>query len=309
MQMRPHKNLMLGIGLLGWCGAVGLATHVTAAPVGSPSVRHAARLKYAPPPNWIRHYLGDDRFKIDGNIWRVVSTQMDTYYHRPNCPNMMRQPNDIAIGFPSGQDALEAGYNPDSLCRPEVPVVEYANPAMPSPSGGAGSRVSTVAQTITLSDGSSITVPAGWQRVASMSRDNQGMKFSVDAFRTARRPGTVAVSTMTFARLPANVDLASFLTPDRFRASFQGNQSLFNTTGVVSSNLDNAAGVLNNLSVGAANFGGMRGVSLRPKRGARIPGMKGSLYMVGRGQKLYMIQDETGGGPGVNTFLRSFRPR
>ncbi len=86
--------------------------------VTSPSVSAAARLKNKPPQNWLRHYLGDDRYKISGGVWKVVSTQTDNRYHRANCVFMLRSSAAIVIGFASPTDAMEAGYKPDTICKP-----------------------------------------------------------------------------------------------------------------------------------------------------------------------------------------------
>jgi hypothetical protein len=93
-----------------------------ASPTASPSVRAAAKLKHHPPPTWIRHYLGDDRYKIAGGIWKVVSTQSDRLYHRPDCPLMLRRDPGATIGFSSGQDARDSGYEADPYCSPDLPM-------------------------------------------------------------------------------------------------------------------------------------------------------------------------------------------
>src|SRR5690606_12189929 len=95
MQRFLTRALVISLTAAGvWLGA---STPLRAYPTTSPSARQAVRLKYHPPKNWLRHYLGDDRYKIAGKVWKVVSTQLDTYYHRPDCPNMLRQPAGIAI--------------------------------------------------------------------------------------------------------------------------------------------------------------------------------------------------------------------
>jgi hypothetical protein len=78
-----------------------------------PSAVQAARLKKYPPPNYLSHYLPDDRYKIAGNVWKYVSTDLDTYYHVPSSPNMLRQPANRVIGFANARDAEEAGYVAD----------------------------------------------------------------------------------------------------------------------------------------------------------------------------------------------------
>jgi hypothetical protein len=75
----------------------------------------AAKLKTSAPA-WIRHYLPDDRYKVAGGIWKFVSTDADTYFHRPDCAHVLRQAAAGVIGFASVEDATEAGYAPDPAC-------------------------------------------------------------------------------------------------------------------------------------------------------------------------------------------------
>lgn len=89
------------------------------------SARVAAQLAYHPATAWQAHYLPADRYRL-GTIWPVVSTELDVYYHRPNCPLMMNQPADIVLGFASSADAVEGGYRACTTCRPQIPVVVYA---------------------------------------------------------------------------------------------------------------------------------------------------------------------------------------
>jgi len=99
-----------------------------------PSAIEAARLKYYPPGGYLSHYLPDDRYKIAGNVWKYVSTDLDTYYHVPSSPNMMRQPAERVIGFASAADAEEAGYTAD----PTDGTSQKAVVAMQSPSFSGG---------------------------------------------------------------------------------------------------------------------------------------------------------------------------
>lgn len=87
-------------------------TPLVTPPVTSPSVQMAAGLAHHPPRGWIRHYLPADRYKIKGGIWKYVSTETDTHYHRPDSPLMLCQSPDIVIGFASTADAEEGGYQP-----------------------------------------------------------------------------------------------------------------------------------------------------------------------------------------------------
>lgn len=92
-------------------GAAISAIPVHAGPSG-PSARAAARLKKYPTSRWLAHYLPDDRYKIAGGVWKYVSTDLDTYYHRPDSGLMMQQPAGRVIGFSSAAEAEEAGYTP-----------------------------------------------------------------------------------------------------------------------------------------------------------------------------------------------------
>lgn len=101
------------------CVMVGAVPHLAiSAPSGSmgPSALAAAKLKKAPPPGWIRHYLPDDRYKVAGRVWKWVSTENDRYFHKPSCPHILKQPADGVIGFASADDAREAGYQSDPDC-------------------------------------------------------------------------------------------------------------------------------------------------------------------------------------------------
>ncbi|HEX9998295.1 MAG TPA: hypothetical protein VGB45_14240 [Abditibacterium sp.] len=94
----------------------------SAAPSG-PSAKMAARLKKYPTSNWLAHYLPDDRYKIAGGVWKYVSTDLDTYFHRPYSAYMLRQPAGRVIGFSSAAEAIEAGYRPDpALNMPRVTI-------------------------------------------------------------------------------------------------------------------------------------------------------------------------------------------
>ncbi len=99
-----------------------------------PSAIEAARLKVRPPANYLAHYLPDDRYKIAGGVWKFVSTDLDTYYHIPSSPNMMRQPASRVIGFANVADAEEAGYiaDPtDGTASKAAAVAPSSNGALP----------------------------------------------------------------------------------------------------------------------------------------------------------------------------------
>lgn len=107
-----HPLLVLTILLAsGVCSAQGARKGVQVGPMG-PSAEMAARLKTNPTSSWLAHYLPDDRYKIAGGVWKYVSTDLDTYYHRPNSALMLRQPAGLVIGFSSAKEAEDAGYRP-----------------------------------------------------------------------------------------------------------------------------------------------------------------------------------------------------
>ncbi len=165
-----------GIALFGSTNAA-TAQKISRGPVISPSIIAAHRLKYYPPRGWIRHYLGDDRYKV-GSVWRVVTTPNDKFYYPPFAREMLMAPPDQIIGFASAQDAQEAGYAPASqygdafgMDARQMAVADAQN--NPETSSGASSNVTTVnrtkkSQRIVLADGaSSVLLPPNWQRVIS----------------------------------------------------------------------------------------------------------------------------------------------
>lgn len=114
-------------------------TSVSANPKGlGRSAIGAARLKQRPPANFLSHYLPDDRYKIAGGVWKFVSTDLDTYYHVPSSPNMMRQPASRVIGFANARDAEEAGYvaDPTDGTAARVAAATQALGVTPAPGQG-----------------------------------------------------------------------------------------------------------------------------------------------------------------------------
>lgn len=133
-------KLLAFIAVLALSSVLPLA--VKANPKGlGPSAIEAARLKASPPPNYLAHYLPDDRYKIAGRVWKYVSTDLDTYYHLPASANMMRQPADRVIGFSSVRDAEEAGYVADPTDG-TARQVAASQPMAPMPRGaGSGATI------------------------------------------------------------------------------------------------------------------------------------------------------------------------
>ncbi len=152
---RLRQVATVGAALIGLTSVGFVTTSATAGPSTSPSAKMAARLKYHPPKNWMGHYLPDDRYKI-GSTWRVLSTELDMFYHRPDCPNMLRQSAGSVIGFASADDALEAGYKPDALCRPEIPAWAKPRPRVAAPDNSSdangGFNDDPMSDTLTISE-------------------------------------------------------------------------------------------------------------------------------------------------------------
>ncbi len=161
----------------------------TKSPSG-PSAKMAAQLKYHPPENYLKHYLGDDRYKIAGGVWKVVSTQLDTYYHRATCPNMLKQSADIVIGFAGSADAEEGGYRADPTCQPKEAAVIFGQ--------APGSVTDFVAseRLVKLADNeSSVKIPVGWRRVNSGSSEFSGLHINTDVFQRKGSKGAVIIQT------------------------------------------------------------------------------------------------------------------
>lgn len=299
----------------------------------SPSVREAARLKYNPPPNWIRHYLGDDRYKIAGGAWRVVSTETDTYYYPAWAPEMLRQSNGIVIGFPSSAAAEEAGYKrsrypmdspllgitghplPTPVPPPSPPVTPGAASSpfggLALPQGVVGGAVNRgAARRITLADGSSTALlPPGWsyasqdQGVPSNGRPGSPQKVHV----TVLVPGKITPDKMgqsntdpmvvfAFMDLPPGMRAEAIFNPatmGRYANAAQGGQVNTRTSKLIN-------------GISAARWGNVSGVSL-PYPVPRLGTVK--LNIAGRGSKLYMLIDISRGAKGARQIISSFQGR
>jgi hypothetical protein len=260
-------------------------------PTTAPSAVAAVRLKYHPPDNWIRHYLGDDRYKIAGRVWKVVSTQTDTYYHRPNCPNMLRQPAGIVIGFASADGAEQSGYVPDPICSPRAASVTYA--------AGSGSEGTTInrgkrAMRIVLADGkSTVLLPPSWKRTRSGAQTVLGYALLSDTLQPLHGSGSLRFA---FINAPGGINVEPFLKPDKFAQLVGANK-----------NNEAAANYLKNARIAGGTLGGRSGVTITPQNpsGSEV---RGRVTVVGRGSKVYLLENE-GSGAGAKTVINSFQPR
>jgi hypothetical protein len=261
-------------------------------PTTSPSAIAAARLKYRPPDNWIRHYLGDDRYKIAGNIWKFVSTTTDQYYHRPDSPFMLSQPADIVIGFASAREAEEAGYLPG----PSVHAIVL--PALK----GNGANVTTINNTklamkIVLADGvSTVLLPPNWKRTRTGAQTVLGYALQSDTIEPLKGGGSLRFA---FINAPGNVNIEPFLTAQKF-PQLAALASRTNKNAAAAKYLENAA-------VSNAKLGGRSGVTLTPR--TSTPSISGRMTVVARGAKVYLLENSAGRAANASVVINSFAPR
>jgi hypothetical protein len=279
----------------------GLAGTSFAQPSTSPSALAAAKLKHRPPQNWIRHYLGDDRYKIAGGVWKVVSTELDRYYYPAWAPEMLRQRSDIVIGFSSPAEAEEAGYMPSgypmgqSLYGLTAAEILAAKQRGTLPGVQNGTR-------ITLSDGrSSVILPAGWThtRLGTQSIGSD-LTYQADILSPLGSKNSVY---FMFANMPGHNLEAIINSQARNQMNSQLQQQ---------SRLDGRIEhALKGAKYTAATLGGLRGYSFVPGEGAQLPsGMEGKIIVVARGSKLYMMGAELpSSDKNYAAIVNSFQPR
>jgi len=317
--MRINRRSLAIAALIAVPATAFVARQAMAWPNESPSARAAARLKYHPPKNWIRHYLGDDRYKIAGGVWNVVSTQTDTYYHRATCPNMLRQSADIVIGFNKSSEAEEAGYRADPTCQPGITAVIYEASAVTRSTTSGAVQVPTVfvnrgrtAQRIVLADGvSTVLLPPNWRRSrieAKVTAGQRGeLREQADLLQSTRGRGHIVFAFSTY---PAGTNAQQLVD---FVAALMA--SLSKLPDRPSGRVDNSMDELRKIKTTPATLGGLRGISFR------APGMKivtqGGTVQVSRGiaaaraNKIYFMADSSGfsDARGARTIQSSFQPR
>lgn len=308
--MNP-RLILLGLALsVTWRVDIVRAQETPSVPVvgrGMPSGRSAkmaARLKYAPPNNYLKHYLGDDRYKIAGGVWKVVSTQLDTYYHRPTCPNMLRQHPDIVLGFANSKDAEEAGYRADSVCQPREESVVYGQ------ASGLTTDYLSRALPLTLADGSTtVTLPAQWKRTASRSMDILGMKMSMDGFKRKNSVGEVGIIVFP---VPPNAGSAEQFLQARMeqQSNHSGNRAFLEGMTATNPQMQGFASSFNKpkkFRLGGATAYSFTVSKTSVRQGNKIinrPG--GNLTVLGKGSKIYMIVD-TDRSKSARSLVNSFR--
>lgn len=266
-----------------------LAAHsVIAAPAKGTSAEAAAILKNHPPAGWLSHYLGEDRYKIAGNVWKVVSTQRDKYFHRPDCPEMLRQSANIVIGFPSVASAMEAGYLPDPHCHP----------ARTSATINTGGAVSSHSQKVRLSDGrSTVIIPAGWRKVQSQKIKIKSISANIDSFAPGKSLDSGA-SIITFDLPGGNSEPLSAAKAKQY-------MSMYNRSGYVNSAIPSTSESMN---IRDTVFKGMKGVIMTPKKKDKGDEI---FYMAQKGSRLYVVVagGDKGIPKGAKTIINSYQPR
>lgn len=288
-----------------------LAPVAHAAPSG-PSAKAAARLKKNPTSAWLAHYLPDDRYKIAGKVWKYVSTNLDTYYHRPDSPNMMRQPNSNVIGFASAEAAEEAGYKPDPRDGTLQRVQREAEQKMSAEEEETSSNASGPKRSgrVYLADGKSIiTIPAGWQRLVSQAKQEGQSGFSIDLIMHPATGNMAAVMTMNFPGIDVGRELSGNNVANRLKQ--------FGTMANSNGQISNAGGSnvgdwATKARVRRTKWGGLTGIAVSPPSDIQAKtGVKmGNMIMVGRGSKAYMLQIMNKGksAPNTSAMIKSFRP-
>ncbi len=292
-----------------------LATVAAQAAPAGPSAKAAARLKKNPTSAWLAHYLPEDRYKIAGGVWAYVTTNLDTYYHKPSSPNMMRQPNDSVIGFPSAKAAEEAGYRADprdgtlQQVRGNIEQKQFAmeqQSAQAAQSGGKRTYIKPSGKVI-LGDGrSTMVVPADWMRIASDQQTQNGSNFSIDLMMHQKSKKIALLLTMTVP----NVDVGRQLSSGQFARNMNRFGTAVNSSGSISNSGAGKFGDwMQQAKVSRTRWGGLNGVVVSPPPSAAAKA--GNLLMVGRGNKAYMftIAGEGKSPASTSGMIKSFQPR
>ncbi len=285
-----------------------LAVPLQAAPSG-PSAKSAARLKKRPTSKWLAHYLPDDRYKIAGGVWKYVSTDLDTYYHRPDSPLMMRQPASRVIGFASAEEALEAGY------KPEPGLSSYGG-AGSGTMGSAAMARSSKPRRVVLADGlSSVILPAGWRTLPGMTQRAQYGLLTRDQLLGPRGQRLVFETLVFSGPNAASVDLGKFININFFKSMKTGVKRFTNnveSSGVVSSQLSgqttrNTLNQLQNVNFFPIKVNGRAGVGASMR--TAMVGQPMRSYMFGRGQKMWNMSDYSGGRQNSLAVIKTLKLR
>jgi len=203
-----------------------------------------------------------------------VSTELDTVYHRPDCPDVLQQPAGSVIGFASPTDAGEAGYGRCPRCLPMPRQVLTARERV-TPKDRV--RATEQVRRIVLADGvSSLILPPNWRHLESSTVTANGYTFWSDLFQPRDKP-----------------DQGMFVTtgigPTNLEPSFHVGRK---RPGITNLRLWNLKGKIMRLPASASG-------------GATVN------FSAVRGSKMYsfqmgaVLEQE----PGLQTMLKSYRPR
>ncbi|MBW3635513.1 MAG: hypothetical protein KY445_03475, partial [Armatimonadetes bacterium] len=274
-----------------------------------PSAKSAARLKKRPTSKWLAHYLPDDRYKIAGGVWKYVSTDLDTYYHRPDSPLMMRQSASRVIGFASAAEALEAGY------KPAPGLNSYSSGATGAMGTSAMAR-SSRARRVVLADGlSSVILPAGWRTLPGTTQRAQYGLMTRDQLLGPKGQRLVFETMVFSGPNAASVDLGRFVNVKFFKSMKTGMNRFsnnLNSSSIVNSqisgqNTTNAINQFQNINFFPVKVNGRTGVGATMK--AAVAGQPTRFYLFGQAQKMWVMSDFAGGRGSSLGVLKSLRLR
>jgi hypothetical protein len=296
--MKPQLTPILWL----LAAALGTVSAAHAWPNTSPSAKAAARLKYHPPANWLQHYLPDDRYKIAGGVWKVVSTQYDTYYHRPDSPNMLRQPAGIVIGFSSEQEARDAGYKPDGLYFPGM-IVRSTHSSVIRNRAGTRGRGTATGTRVTLSDGASTAIlPQGWLHLKSSPRQVRVLSGNSQLLEEVfASPDKKQGVKFAFSIVPRSINLEPFVTLSWTKRNVKNvSNHLGGLTG---------AGTGNAFNLTAGRLAGMNAVRWTLTQPSKAPqGSPRFLVAAARRNKVYFVALLNLSSPTERAIIQSFRP-
>jgi hypothetical protein len=289
---------VLGAGYIGHLAS----PPAQANPTTSPSARAAARLKHNPPRGWIRHYLGDDRYKILGGTWKVVSTELDQYYYPAWAPEMLRQPAGRVIGFPSAGAAEEAGYRRSNYPM-DQPTLNASSADLRIATRTTSSTTvnrTTRAMRVVLADGrSTVLLPPNWRRTQSGTQTIAGRAALADTLQPVNGRGSIQFA---FVNVPNNINIEPMLNANAFGRLLQ----MANSSGRVNNVQTN---MLNSITVTDARLAGRSGVTITPRGQAAVPGLTGRTTVIARGSKAYVVVDNSQRAAGARNVIASFQPR
>ena len=335
MHAMKTKTVLMGCAVAIMGTSALLEPRVRAYPTTSPSAKAAVKWKFHPPANWIEHYLGDDRYKIKGGVWKVVTTENDTYYYPAWAPEMLRQKPALVIGFPNAAAAEEAGYLRSNYPmdspllgvtgrEPERPI-----PGVPTaganPAAGVGGLFSATngnttatfnaaaARRVVMSDGaSSVLLPKGWTHIkqtqsAPSVAGRPAMRVQTDVIAPGRidasvlrTPGKQRFIVFGFMDLPPGMNASALLSGNNLKNI--GNAA--RRTGTIDSRRGNNDALRSGKEV---SFGNVKGTSMT------IPvkelGGNVTIYMGGKGSKLVLMADLSRGAKGAKEVVKSLRAK